>query len=255
VSAGTAKRLPDAAGYEIWLLDVGSLDFEAGGVLPDRPATVCVNALLVRGHGETLLVDAASGPFDVIWPGANRLEDALAAVGVRRREIDAVVLTHLDFDHAGGALAGTWPDELRPAFPRAILSAVDFPGKRPGERDDWDVGRTLIPGYRAVAALETVDDGAEFRPGLTLVSAPGHRPGHAVLLFGDELVFGADLLHHEEHVAHPEWDAFADADAALALETRRRWIERLAGAGTPVAFSHLPTRGRILPGPTWQPDD
>jgi glyoxylase-like metal-dependent hydrolase (beta-lactamase superfamily II) len=255
MSGGTARRLPDAAGYEIWLLDVGSLDFEPGGVLPDRAATVCVNALLVRGPGETLLVDAASGPADVVWPGANKLEAAVADAGARLEEIDAVVLTHLDFDHAGGALAGTWRDDLRPAFPRAILSAVDFPGKRPVEPEDWDVGTPLIAMYRAAGALDLVEDGAELRPGIRLVSAPGHRPGHCVLEFGDEFVFGADLLHHEEHVKHPEWDMLADVDAGLALETRRRWIDRLAAEGTPVAFSHLPARGRILPGPSWQSDD
>src|SRR5207248_5172707 len=66
-------RLPDAAGWEVSLLCVGSLEFEAGTVLPDAAATVPVNVLLLRGHGETLPVDAGSGPADVLWPGAARL--------------------------------------------------------------------------------------------------------------------------------------------------------------------------------------
>jgi glyoxylase-like metal-dependent hydrolase (beta-lactamase superfamily II) len=244
-------RLPDAAGYEVSLLCAGSLTFDAGTVVPDEPATVPVNVLLLRGGGETLLVDAGSGPADVLWPGAARLGDALRDAGVAAEEIDAVVLTHLDFDHAGGALRGRWPDGLRPAFPRAILSAVDVDVVRGPQ---VKVAAPLLDLYGEAGGLELVADGEEFRPGLRLVSAPGHRAGHCVLLVGDELVLGADLLHHEAHVEHPEWAGYFDADAALALDTRRAWLDRLAESGTPVVFSHVATRGRVSPGPRWSPD-
>jgi glyoxylase-like metal-dependent hydrolase (beta-lactamase superfamily II) len=242
-------RLPDARGYELRLLDVGSLSFEAGDVLPDRPVTTCVNALLVRGRGQTLLVDAGSGPADVLWPGAAGLQSALAGEGVEVDEIDAVVLTHLDFDHAGGTLVGTWPDDVRAAFPRLVVSAVALEEVR-----ELQVAGRVLAAYEGEGALELVEDGVEFRPGLRLVSAPGHRQGHCALLVGDEFVFAADVLHHETHIEHPEWDRKFDADPELALETRRTWIERLAESGTPVAFTHIPSRGRVLPGPVWSPD-
>jgi glyoxylase-like metal-dependent hydrolase (beta-lactamase superfamily II) len=242
-------RLPDAAGYEVRLLDVGSLSFEAGDVLPDKPVTTCVNALLLRGHGGTLLVDAGSGPADVLWPGAAGLEEALAGEGVSAGEIDAVVLTHLDFDHAGGTLAGTWPDDVSPAFPHLVVSAADLDDVR-----ELEVGGRVVAAYEAAGVLEVVDDGAEFRPRLRLVSAPGHREGHCALLVGDEFVFAADVLHHETHIEHPEWDRKFDADPELALETRRAWIAWLEQSGTPVAFTHIPTRGRIAPGPRWVAD-
>jgi glyoxylase-like metal-dependent hydrolase (beta-lactamase superfamily II) len=242
-------RLPDAAGWQVSLLCVGSLDFEAGTVLPDAAATVPVNVLLLRGHGETLLVDAGSGPADVLWPGAARLDEALASIGLAATDVDAVVLTHLDFDHAGGALAGVWRDDLRPAFPRAVVSAVDLDVVRGS--DLW-LAKHVLELYEP-RGLALVADGEEFRPGLRLVPAPGHRPGHCVLLIGDELVHCADLLHHEAHIEHPEWAGHFDADRALSLETRCAWLARLAESGTPVVFSHVASPGRVLPGFRWEP--
>lgn len=255
MSGGEAQRLPDAAGYEIWLLCVGRLDFAAGEAESDRPVSICVNALLLRGHGETLLVDAGSGVADVIRPGAARLDEALASAGIRREEIDTLVLTHLDFDHAGGALAGSWPDEVAPAFPRLVLSAVDFGRRRPTEPDEWDTCTRVHAVYGQAGRIEQAASGVEFRPGLRLVSAPGHSPGHCVLLIGDELVLGADLFHQEEHVETPDGDSWSDADPALALKTRLSWLDRLAREETPVVFSHFERRGQILPGYRWAPDD
>jgi len=251
---GEARRLPDTAGYEIWLLCLGWLDFEPGQVLPDEPASICVNALLLRGHAETLLVDAGSGPVDVLWPGAAALDEALASAGFARADVDAVVLTHMDFDHSGGALQGTWPDDLRPAFGRVILSEIGIDWWRQREPDEWNAGTRIVEVYEAAGGLELVADGVEFRPQLRLVSAPGHRQGHSVLLVGDELVHGADLLHHASHVEHPDWDGYYDVDVVQALDTRQRWFAHLAADATPVVFSHLAERGRIAPGPRWQPD-
>src|SRR4051812_30810056 len=96
-------------------------DYPGPGGAFDERVEVPVNALLLRRRdgGEVVLVDAGSGVGDLFWPGAAGLDAALAATGCAREEVTRVVLTHLDFDHSGGVLAGTWPDDLAPAFPRA----------------------------------------------------------------------------------------------------------------------------------------
>ena len=95
---------------------------------------------------------------------------------------------------------------------------------------------------RLAGRLDEVADGTEVVPGVRLVEAPGHRAGHACVdIDGRDgrRVFLSDVIHHPSHVEHPEWDCEFDSDTELALRTRRDWLERLAGTGTPCAASHI----------------
>jgi glyoxylase-like metal-dependent hydrolase (beta-lactamase superfamily II) len=245
--SASAERLPDAAGYETWLLGCGSLHFGHGVLLPHRECDVAVNALLLRGHGEVLLIDCGSGVVDHWLPGGALLDEAFVAAGADPGEVTCLVLTHLDLDHAGGALVGTWPGDLAPRFPRTVIldEAVDW---WLGRTDEENLGGPLI---RIVDPVR-IPAGEEIAPGLRYLEAPGHRPGHAAVLIGDDLIHAADILHIEDHVQHPEWDHVFDHDVVAALETRLAWLHRLEASGTPVVFSHLAGRGRIAPGRRWE---
>jgi glyoxylase-like metal-dependent hydrolase (beta-lactamase superfamily II) len=242
----------ESAGWRATLVEVGTLPMEGSwlapdGSLPDR-VDVPSNVLVLEGHGRTILVDTAAGELTDRWEGAESgLTAALDAAGIDPARIDTVVLTHLDFDHAGGiATAG------RPAFPgaRVVVSRAAA---------TWADGADEAPAraVRLVAAaglLTVAEAGENVAPGVLLVDAPGHRVGHSILRFGGA-AFLADVVHHPSHVARPELDREFDSHVDAALETRRVVLAEEAAAGRLVACSHIAGWGRIEPvgdGLRWQ---
>lgn len=228
--------------WAVHLIPAGSLPMRDGLMAPRGELgdiEVVSNVLLLRGAAGTVLVDTAAGGLDGHWEGATSNLAAALAPFCRIEDVDAVVLTHLDFDHFGGA--ADIPAE------RVFVTATAAAAARA-----WKDGDSLADVFaRLRGRLVEVADGAEVLPGVRLVEAPGHREGHAVVEVDGvdgRRVFLADVIHHPAHVPHPEWDREFDSDAEAALRTRRGWLERLAGTGIPCAASHIDGWGTIEPG-------
>ncbi len=207
-----------------------------------------VNALLVQDDETTVLVDAGSGIASSWWPYPGYSCDTLgtlAAAGVSAAEIDLIVLTHLDFDHAGGLLTGVWPGDVQLAFPGTPVAMLDGAAQAAREADpeaDLNVATGLTALLEHEGLLVETSSGNEVISGIRLTSAPGHRPGHAIVeVDGHEpLTHMADVLHHEVHAQHPDWDGLADLEPDVALATRIRVLGQVADSGTNVVVSHVP---------------
>jgi glyoxylase-like metal-dependent hydrolase (beta-lactamase superfamily II) len=239
-------------GWVVDLLDCGAIELPGEALGPDFGESVMtpVLATLWRGHGRTALVDAGAGVCDALWPGGAGLPVALERTGVAPGEITDIVLTHLDFDHAGGVVAGTWPEQLSPAFPSAAVRVADFglDWWWNAEERPLTVGPRILRALRAAGALETFSDGADVLPGVRARSAPGHCAGHTVLeVAGGEgvLLHLADAIHHRSHVEHPEWDHLYDRKAEIALATRTALLAEAEERGAVLLASHIDAPGLI----------
>ncbi|WP_326646513.1 MBL fold metallo-hydrolase [Streptosporangium sp. NBC_01755] len=187
--------------------------------------------LLRDAAGRTVLVDTGIGPGDSpasSWapvPGALGAE--LARVGTAPEEVDAVVITHLHSDHASGAvIAGA------PVFPNAryVLQRAEIDAVAEAVLDH--VVRPL--GER----VQRVDGGAEVLPGIRVLLAPGHTPGHQVVQVGD-LVLTGDVVLHPVQLENPRVTYLYDDDPELAAATRVELLDRVRAERGMIGTAHF----------------
>ncbi|MER6176833.1 MBL fold metallo-hydrolase [Streptosporangium sp. NPDC001681] len=187
--------------------------------------------LLRDAAGRTVLVDTGIGPGDSpasSWapvPGA--LGTELARVGTAPEEVAAVVITHLHSDHASGAVvAGA------PAFPNAryVLQRAEIDAAAETVLDH--VVRPL--GER----VQVVDGGAEVLPGIRVLLAPGHTPGHQIVQVGDLLLTG-DVVLHPVQLENPRVTYLYDDDPELAAATRVELLDRVRAERGTIGTAHF----------------
>jgi glyoxylase-like metal-dependent hydrolase (beta-lactamase superfamily II) len=211
-------------------------------------ATSC---LLVEGAGRRILVETGNG--DKHSPKERRIYDfdgrtivtALAEIDVAPESIDLVVLTHLHFDHAGGAtrLEGA---ALRPTFPRAryvVQGREVEDAAHPHERNRASYqDRDFVPLLEA-GVLDRVDGEAEVAPGVRVLPSPGHTRGHQSVLIdgggGERALFLGDVVPTSVHVRLPFIMAY-DLEPAVTLDTKRALFDRAIAEGWLLCFGHDP---------------
>lgn len=228
-------------------------DGEARGLF----ARITTHVLLVETPSSGLvLVDTGYGLEDVRRPHPRlphawrallnirlREDDTalrqIEALGFSARDVRHVVVTHLDFDHAGGL--SDFPDaqvHLLDAEKEAALGRAGFVGHeryRPRQWADVRTWRTYAPSGQDWLGFEAVRELDGLPPEILLVPLRGHTLGHAGVAVetpGGWLLHAGDAYLHrgQMDVARPHmpwglaaYQAVMDADRAA----RRANIERL----------------------------
>jgi glyoxylase-like metal-dependent hydrolase (beta-lactamase superfamily II) len=209
------------------------------------------NSLLVRAHGKTIVIETGNGTK---WDPKQRaiynvqegdpLVDSLAEHGVQRVEVDLVINTHLHFDHAGG---NTRIENGRavPTFPRAryVLQRGELThASAPTERDRASYFPENFQPVTEAGLWNLVEGNTEILPGISVAGIPGHNANiQAVILSGGgkTLAFVADLLPTRHHIPLP-WIMAYDLYPLQTLETKRKWLPRMAKENWIVVFGHDP---------------
>jgi len=214
-----------------------------------------LRCLLVEAPDALVLIDTGIGNkedarFREIYGLENegdptRLEDAIRAAGHAPQDVDLVVLTHLHFDHVGGATFVDPAGVVHPTFPRARYLVQEGElafAALPNERIRASYLERNITPLLVAGCLDTVSGDGEITRGVSVLRTPGHTPHHQSVLVssdGETLCYLADLCPTVAHLPLP-WIMGYDLEPLVTLETKRTLWQRALAEDWLLCFEHDP---------------
>jgi N-acyl homoserine lactone hydrolase len=167
--------------------------------------------LVQTNDGKNILID--TGLPEIIPEEASDFKNGqdvieqLARIGLKPDDIDTVISTHYDIDHAGRHAAFT---KAQYVVQRVHHVDADTNPRFAANRPEWD---------QPMERIRLVDGDTELLPGLALIETTGHVPGHqsvlvrlpktgTVLLTIDAVSFGGAFTRDEpEEGSNPDGEA------------------------------------------------
>ncbi|MEK7446268.1 MAG: N-acyl homoserine lactonase family protein [candidate division NC10 bacterium] len=223
----------------LYALQNGFMGLERSGLfygeLSGERVQIPVTCYLIRTSDATILFDTGLSPRAI--PGLRRTdplarfteEDLLVhrldSLGLEPASVDLVVLSHLHYDHAGGAALFqdseliVQQDEYSYAhYPASFFASFYY-------RKNYD-----LPGSR----WRLLDGDAELVPGITALRSDGHTPGHQSLLVElpqtGPVILAGDCCYWQQSIDHETPPGVVwDPTRAMHSIKRLKTIARLMG--------------------------
>jgi glyoxylase-like metal-dependent hydrolase (beta-lactamase superfamily II) len=226
--------------------------------LEDGQLQLYYGIFVVLSQGKTILVDTGMGPgphpdrgnrtgnlyelvSDVLLPPDNRRNTNVSPSD----QVNFVVHTHLHADHVGWNLrySGGMP---APNFRRAryLISKpeYDYYTEEKILEQSPHVQRQIIP-LRRLRLQQIIEGEYTVTDEVSVVPAPGHTPGHQVVLInsqGQKGMIVGDLLHTIAQVSESSWCAGVDYDKAQSAASREKLLGQAEQEGWIVGAGHFP---------------
>jgi glyoxylase-like metal-dependent hydrolase (beta-lactamase superfamily II) len=170
----------------------------------------------------------------------------LETLGIKREDIDHVILTHYDFDHAGGVvMKDEKSGEYSLTFPRAkhVIQAKEWEDViNPNIRSIntyWPINNELL---RGSPNLELLAGDGEIVKGIKVIHAGGHTRGYQIVTVesqGQTAVYLCDLLPTHAHF-NPLWIMAYDNFPLESIQKKESLEKEYIGSKAWFAFYHDP---------------
>jgi glyoxylase-like metal-dependent hydrolase (beta-lactamase superfamily II) len=201
--------------FSCWVINDGKVpipDIIQKFLAEDNIVELDTLVLLVKTKNNTILFDTGWGIGAEAAPLAGLLTQNLETTGIRREEIDTIIFSHGHVDHIGGNIDAAG----NPVFPNARYymfhkewkfwtMGSDLSGMPESIRQNarLTVQKNLIP---LKDKINLFDSSSDIVPGISCMEAPGHSPGHIVLLVSSgsqRLLCFFDAFHRPIEIERP----------------------------------------------------
>jgi N-acyl homoserine lactone hydrolase len=214
--------------------------------------------LIQTDDGKNVLVDTGLSPDHIDDPECriprpdvvvemtpeDDIRHQLRLIGVEPEDVDIVVITHFDFDHAGG-------NRFFPGAQFVVQREQYAYAKATPERcfaQDWDLPEL---DYRLI------DGDQELLPGIDLVATPGHAPGHQSLVVRGlpntgTVILASDAAHSHVEFEEERRDPNQDEETIETMLASIRKLKRIRDAENATVLlnhdaEHWSTDYKLLP--------
>ncbi len=256
------------ANYEISVIETGYVSLDGGamfGVVPkplwskSNPADdlnriiLAMRLLLIKSADRIILVDAGVGNkmneklskiYNVDHTKYNLL-NSLSEKKIKPEDITDVIVTHLHFDHIGGATYFDDKDELQLTFPNAIHHVQKKHWEwamKPSEKDGASFMTENYVPIQEHGKLNLIDGPGELFPAIEMVVLNGHTPGMQAPKISDgtdTIFFSADLFPTATHIPLPYIMGY-DVEPMTTLTEKKKILPRAVEENWTLLFEHDP---------------
>ena len=224
----------------------------------DNLCTWSMRCLLIEDGARKILVDTGMGTKQdekfrsIFHPhGEDNLIDSLAKINIKPGDITDVFLTHLHFDHVGGAVSRESSVKLVPTFPNAIYwtSKIHWDwAMNPNSREAASfLKENYLPLQEAGVIKHIEYSGQELIPGVSTQFLFGHTEEMMGLHIDTgihKFFYCADLIPSSFHIGLPYIMAY-DLRPLITLKEKGDLLERAINENIYLLFEHDPTTGCV----------
>lgn len=215
-----------------------------------------MRSLLIEDGDRLMLIDCGIGDkqsekfFSYYYlHGDDTLDSSLKKLGYHRKDITDVFLTHLHFDHCGGAIERSGSGLLSPAFPNAKFWSTERHWKwatepNPREKASF-LAENILP-IQESGQLNFIERKSTWTehvfPEIDVFFADGHTESQMIPLIrykGKTLAFMADLLPSTGHIPLPYVMGY-DTRPLLTLSEKEIFLNKAADEEFILFLEHDP---------------
>ena len=254
--------------WKVIVLETGDFRLDGGAMMGSVPKVLweqtnpadelnrinlSLRCLLLDNGSKRVLIETGMGnkfndkfkSMFAIKQSSNPLSDTLCEYGYNPGSITDVILTHLHFDHSGGALNCNENEILVPAFTNVIYHVSESNwklGVAPNSRDRASyLNENYLP-LKDAGVLNLIADNSEILSGISSYIVNGHTTGQQLIKVeseGEVLVFCSDLIPLRSHLKLP-WIMGYDLNALLSLKEKTKFLQEAVDGDWWLFFYHDP---------------